>query len=291
MDTSPLSQLRRWLATTVRERVAGDDFAAVHADIWYGEGPRRFTADDPIWQVHADTAMFVGGLRALLLQALHPVAMAAVARHSGYRSDPWGRLQRTSHFLAATTYGSTELAAESIERVRRIHARIRGTTADGVAYRADDPDLLAWVHLAEVDSFVAAHRAFGAEPLTDVGYDEYVSQAGEASSGLGVVTPPRSVAEVAVGLETFRPLLTGSRAADEVVDLVVRRPPLPAPAVPGYLVLVAGAVSLLPPWARRDLRLPTLPITDRLVSRPLTRTALHTLRWALASATDEGTAV
>ena len=291
MDTTPVDRARRWLAAVVRERVAGDDFESVHADIWHGAGPRRFTPVDPIWQVHADTAMFVGGLRALLLQSLHPVAMFAVARHSGYRSDPWGRLQRTSHFLTAITYGSRETAAASIARVRRIHASIRGFTDAGVAYRADDPDLLAWVHLAEVESFVLCHHAFGAEPLTAAGYDDYVEQAGEAAAGLGVIDPPRSVAEVTAGLERFRPELRGSPPADEVVDLVVRRPPLPAPAVPGYLALVAGAASLLPPWARRDLRLPTLPITDRLVSRPLTKSALRALRWALVDGNDEGTAV
>ena len=291
MDSTPLGWARRRLAAVVRERVAGDDFEAVHADIWHGAGPRRFSPADPIWHVHADTAMFVGGIRALLLQSLHPIAMATVARHSGYRSDPWGRLQRTSHFLAATTYGSTDLAAESIARVRRIHAHISGVIDDDVPYAADDPDLLAWVHLAEVDSFVSCHRAFGAAPLTPAEYDRYVEQAGEAAAGLGVVDPPTSVAAVLAGLEGYRPVLHGSPAADEVVDLVVRRPPLPAPAVPGYLALVGGAVSLLPAWARRDLRLPTLPVTDRVVSRPMAKAALRTLRWALAAGTDEGTAV
>ena len=109
--------------------------------------------------------MFVGGIRALLLQSLHPVAMAAVSAHSGFRGDPWGRLHRTSHFLATTTYGTIADAERSIAIVNAIHGRVRGRTPEGVAYRADDPELLAWIHLAEVDSFLGAHQALGGAAL------------------------------------------------------------------------------------------------------------------------------
>ena len=100
------ARVRRQLAHALRSRVAGDDAAAKARVIWGAEGERWFTPEDPIWRVHADAAMFPGGIRALLLQSMHPLAMAGVAGHSGFKGDPWGRLQRTSEFLATTTFGT-----------------------------------------------------------------------------------------------------------------------------------------------------------------------------------------
>ena len=156
---SPVDALRSVLADAVRSRVAGDpaDAAALTAP-----GPRWFPPDAAIRTVHGDAAMFVGGLRALVLQSLHPLAMAGVVGHSGYRGDPWGRLQRTSRFLAATTFGPVDVAEDAVARVRAAHRRVRGTAPDGRPYRADDPHLLRWVHVAEVDSFLRGHRRFGA---------------------------------------------------------------------------------------------------------------------------------
>jgi len=150
---------RQALASAVRHRIAGPEFNEHHEQIWYTPGPRWFAAEDPIWRVHADTAMFVGGIRALLLQSLHPVAMLGVSQHSGFRGDPWGRLHRTSRFLATTTYGTIADAERSIRIVRAIHKRVTGTTPTGQPYRADDPHLLGWIHVASV-----ALR--GAEPKT-----------------------------------------------------------------------------------------------------------------------------
>ena len=156
-----LDRGRATLAGAVRMRIAGPEFESAHRRIWYTPGPRWFTADDAIWRIHADTSMFVGGIRALLLQSLHPVAMLGVSEHSGFRGDPWGRLHRTSRFLATTTYGTISDAERSIAIVRAIHRRVRGTTPDGKEYRADDPHLLGWIHAAEVDSFLSSYRNFG----------------------------------------------------------------------------------------------------------------------------------
>ncbi|HET8987632.1 MAG TPA: oxygenase MpaB family protein, partial [Humibacillus sp.] len=158
--------VQRQLGRMPRSRVAGDDAPARARRIWGAEGERWFTAADPIWRVHADASMFPAGVASLLLQSLHPLAMAGVAGHSGYKSDPWGRLQRTSHYLATTTFGTIEHAEESIAMVRSIHERVRGRDPQGREYRASDPHLLRWVHLAEIDSFLRAHQTFGAEPLT-----------------------------------------------------------------------------------------------------------------------------
>jgi uncharacterized protein (DUF2236 family) len=281
-----LSTPRATLAKAVRDRIAGNKFEEAHAAIWHTPGERWFTEQDAIWRVHADTSMFVGGIRALLMQSMHPVAMLGVSEHSGFRGDPWGRLQRTSTYLATTTYGAIEDAERSIRIVRAIHGRVRGTTPQGEPYRADDPHLLLWVHVAEIDSFLAAYDAFGSGRLTADDVDQYVQQTGFVAEKLGVVDAPQSKAELDAVLAEFRPELSGSDQAEDAADLLLRHPPLPAAAKVGYAALAAGAVSLLPPWIRTELRLPTLPVTDRLVARPLARTALGAIRWALAGESD-----
>jgi len=167
-------RLRRSVAVALRDRVAGEDNAAKAAVIWDKPGERWFTESDPIWRVHADASMFVAGIRALLLQSLHPLAMAGVAGHSGYKGDPWGRLQRTSTFLATTTFGTIEDAEALIERIREIHQRVRGRAPDGRLYAASDPHLLKWVHIAEADSFLQTHQRYAVTRLTAAEADLYV---------------------------------------------------------------------------------------------------------------------
>ena len=163
--TNPLTSVRDRLGQQLFSQVAGPEGPARRLRIAAAEGPRWFADDRPIRAVHGDASMFVGGLRALLLQSLHPLAMAGVAGHSGYRGDPWGRLQRTSHFLAVTSFGTSEDADAMIARVRAIHERVRGRAPDGRPYAASDPHLLKWVHLAEVDSFLLAHTTYGRRRL------------------------------------------------------------------------------------------------------------------------------
>ena len=286
MSSGLLQVPRATLAKAVRDRIAGARFEEAHAAIWHTPGERWFTERDAIWRVHADTSMFVGGIRALLMQSMHPVAMLGVSEHSGFRSDPWGRLQRTSTYLATTTYGAVGDAERSIRIVRAIHGRVTGSTPDGQVYRADDPHLLLWIHVAEIDSFLCAHEAFGRTRLSHDEVDDYVRQTGFVARKLGVVDPPQTRAELDAVLTSFRPELSGSRQAQEAADLLLRDPPLPAPAKVGYAALAAGAVSILPPWIRTELRIPTLPITDRVVARPLARSALSAIRWALAGEAD-----
>jgi uncharacterized protein (DUF2236 family) len=273
---------RAGLARALRQRIAGDRFAEAHANIWDAEGPRWFTPTDPIWRVHLDTATFVGGIRALLLQSLHPVAMQGVAENSGFRSDPWGRLQRTSHYLATTTYGTVAAAERSIAVVKAVHEHVTGITPEGRVYSAGDPDLLTWIHIAEADSFLTTHQQFGIDPLTPAECDTYVAQLGSVAARLGVVDPPQTVAELDDAIAAYRPVLRWSTWATEAAELLIRRPALPPLARPGYAMLAAGAVASLPPWARAELRLPTLPIGDRVLARPAARAALATIRWALS---------
>jgi uncharacterized protein (DUF2236 family) len=274
--------VRRQLAQALRSKVAGDDAPARAREIWGAPGPRWFTPSDPIWRVHADASMFVGGLRALLLQSLHPLAMAGVAGHSGYRSDPWGRLQRTSHFLAATTYGTVEHAERAIAQVREIHLRVRGKAEDGRPYAASDPHLLDWVHLAEVDSFLRAYQLFGPEPLTPEDADEYVRQSGDVAARLGAASPPTTVAELDRRLAEIRPELAATRACRDAARFLLLDPPLPLAARPGYALLGAGAVASLPGWARRELWLPPPFIAWDWPSRRLGAAGAGVVRWAMA---------
>ena len=277
-----LREVQRHLGITLREKVAGAD-APEHAQrIWGAEGERWFGPGDPIWRVHADASMFSGGVASLLMQSLHPLAMAGVLGHSGYKGDPWGRLQRTSGYLATTTYGTVEQAEEAIVAVRAIHARVRGRDASGRPYRASDPHLLAWVHAAEVDSFLRAYQAFGALPLSDDEVDTYVAQAGVPAQLLGVVDPPGSVGELREVLRTYRPELEPTEGARETARFLLLDPPLPLWARPGYGAIAAGGVSLLPGWARSMLGLPVPGVVARFVGRPLGWVGAGTVRWGLA---------
>jgi uncharacterized protein (DUF2236 family) len=271
--------VRRRAGAAVFRKVAGADGPAARERIHLTPGPRWFPADSPIQQVHGDASMFVGGLRALLLQSLHPEAMAAVAGHSGYKSDPWGRLARTSTFLAVTTFGTAQDAQEAVDRVRAIHERVRGTTPDGVRYRASDPRLLRWVHVAEVDSFLTAHRWYGVGPLDARDADTYVAQTAEVARALGAQEVPTTVVELRAAIQAFRPELAATPAALDTARFLLLRPPLPVPVRVPYLPLAAAAVALLPPWARRVLRLPHVPIGP---ARAGGRVVTRMIRWAMA---------
>ncbi|MDD9347731.1 oxygenase MpaB family protein [Mumia sp.] len=262
-------------------RGAGDDGARRRVRIHGADGPRRFGPDDPIQRVHGDASMFVGGIRALLLQSLHPLAMAAVDQHSGFRGDPWGRLQRTSGFLAETTFGTVETSERAVRIVRAIHRRVRGTAPDGRPYAADDPHLLTWVHVAEVDSFLRAHDRYGGSPLSPDERDLYVAQAAEVARALGADDPPTDTAGLADRLHAFRPELASTAAAREAARFLLLTPPVPWALRPGYAALSGAAVGLLPRWARRPLRLPWLPVTETLAFRTAGSAATKTIRWAM----------
>lgn len=254
---TPTSEVQRRIGEAVRAKVAGADAETARSRIWDSPGPRWFTPDDPIWRVHSDAAMFPAGITALLLQSLHPAAMAGVAGHSGYRGDPWGRLQRTSHYLATTTFGTIEHAQEAIATVRSVHERVRGKDEDGRAYRASDPHLLRWVHIAEAWSFLAGHQRYGADPLTAREADTYVAQSATSAAALGATDLPMDVAALEAALTGARAELYTTPAARDAATFLLREPPLPRAARPGYRLLTLGAVDLLPSWAREELALPS----------------------------------
>jgi uncharacterized protein (DUF2236 family) len=276
-----MEQVRRLVADAIRARVGGPTGQAHARELFESDGPRWFGRERAIWRVHADASIFVGALRALLLQSLHPLAMAGVAQHSDYREDPWGRLQRTARFLAGTTYGTAEQAERACATVRRVHERVRGVAPDGRPYDANDPHLLLWVHIAEADSFLAAHQRFGAEPLDPAEQDQYVSDLARVARELGVPDPPVTAADLRACVASYRPELAGTPDAREAARFLLLQPPVPLAARAPYTVLGATAVALLPWWAKVMLRIPPLPVTETVVIRPAGRALVGAMRWAL----------
>lgn len=198
-----------------------------------------------------------------MIQALHPVAMAAVAQHSDYRDDPWDRFRRTSDFLMTTVFGDTGQAHRAAARVRAVHRRVRGVDpVTGRHYRADDPDLLLWVHAGEVDSFLSAYLRYGGR-LSPTEADRYVDEMRAAAElvGLDPAEVPADVASLAGYLEGMKRHLCVTPEARAGMRVVLA-PPMPAPAKPFWAVPSAAAVSLLPAHVRRLYGLAPLSALD-----------------------------
>jgi uncharacterized protein (DUF2236 family) len=241
--------------------------------------PGWFGPDSMTWRIHADRSMLVGGLRALYLQVLHPLAMAGVADHSSYREDPLGRLARTGRFVAATTYGTRAEAEGAVGMVRAIHDRVHGVASDGRPYDANDPALLAWVHNVEVDSFLAAYHRYGAGPLSTADADRYVAEMAVVGRRLGATDVPETAAELAAWIDAVPDLAMTAEARAAIRFLVL--PNLPFPMLPTYAVIAAAAADLLSFRRRRALGLWPVPLADPLVVRPAAASLLALLGWAL----------
>lgn len=280
--SSPVQRVRARVGNLLFTKIAGDEGYAARARVHGTPGPRWFPPGSAIRRVHGDASTFVGGLRALLLQSLHPLAMAGVAGHSGFRGDPWGRLARTSTFLAYTTFGTADHALEMIDRVRSVHDRVRGKAPDGREYRASDPHLLAWVHIAEADSFLSAYQRYGERPISPEDADEYVAQTGRIALALGAIDVPMTTAELADALDSFRPELAATPAALDTAKFLLREPPLPWVGRAPYGVLAAGAVALLPAWARAELQIGGWP--TRIFGGVGGAVATRAVRWGLGPA-------
>jgi len=276
-----LTGLRHSMGESLFGMVAGDDGPATRDRIHHRAGPRWFADDRPIRVVHADASMFVGGLSALLLQSLHPLAMAAVEAHSGYRGDAWGRLQRTSTFLAVTTYGAADDAERAVARVRAVHERVQGISPDGRRYDASDPHLLCWVHVAEVDSFLRAYQRYGSRRLTPRGRDAYVADMAEVARRLGVPDPPADEASLRARLESYRGEIRSTAQSRATARFLLLNPPVSLPVRPAYAVLSAAAVELMPRWARAPLRLPYVPVVEPTVVRASGRLLTSGIRFVL----------
>jgi uncharacterized protein (DUF2236 family) len=246
--------------------------------------PGLFGPDAICWQVHADfTSMMVGGISALMLQALHPLALAGVWDHSTFRTDILGRLRRTATFISGTTYGNRDDAQALIERVKRIHAGVSGVAPDGCAYRADDPALLTWVHVAEVSSFLAAHLRYVNPSLPPAAQDRYYAEVARIAQMLGATHVPTSRAEIAAYLASIQPELEAGPRTQEVVSILMNATPDTALMRPAGAIMLSAGVDLLPPWAQRMLGFTALARARGALARPGVRMIAPVIRWALVN--------
>lgn len=211
-----------------------------------------------VWAVHGSMPTIVAGIRTLLMQALHPGALAGVHEHSNFREDPLGRLARTIRWIFTVTYGSTAAAQAASARLRRLHEPVQGTYRDGMgslrSYSANDPDLARWVHIAFMDAFLSAHKIWGG-PIPG-GPDAYVREWAQAGRLMGVQDPPLTEAEMRRQLARYNAELRADSRVEETVSFI-RNPPLHPLLRPGYRIMFAGAVYSLEPAYRRMLGLRT----------------------------------
>ena len=244
--------------------------------------PGLFGPDAICWKVHADfTSMMTGGVSALLLQALHPMALAGVWDHSTFRTDILGRLRRTATFFAGTTYGNKRDALALIERVKRIHLSVTGMAPDGQPYRASDPELLTWVHVAEVSSFMKAHLRYVNPLLPLEAQDRYYAETSTIAEMLGATNVPKSCAEIDRYLASMQQHLEASDRTREVLKVLMNAPaPSVAMKPASALILNAGA-DLLPDWAQSMLGFGALAPLRRAWTRPGVKMIAPLIRWAL----------
>jgi uncharacterized protein (DUF2236 family) len=278
LDETSGRSLRRRIGARLNATVHGEDLRLARYREPKGD-QGLFGPHTVLWRVHCDIpGMLTGGLAALLLQSLHPLAMAAVDHHSDYRSDPIDRLNRTAGFVSVTSYGSTRAAEEAIARVRRVHARIRGTAPDGRPYSATDPRLLTWVHTAEAASFLRGYQVFGPGRLTPAEQDRYLAEAATVARRLGATGVPTCRSEVRAYFAEVRPELAPTEAALAAAQFLRHFGDTPSQRA-AVRILVNGAVGLLPPWAARALELTRPPLARACVDRPAVRVLGAVLRY------------
>jgi uncharacterized protein (DUF2236 family) len=245
-----------------------------------GDEPGLYMPTDAPWIVHADFGTLVGGIRALLMQALHPGSLTGVATHSRYEQDALGRLAGTVRWLTVTTFGSHAAVAGESQRVNRMHKRVTGEyeTAAGEQrpYKAADPDLLLWVHIAFMDSFLRCHQMYAWREIPG-GADAYVRLWAKSVEPLGLDSAPMNEAELLREIERYKVELVATPKTLDVVKFI-KRPPLPVLARPVYWLLFEAAVVSLPIEFRELLG---LKAKSAKIIKPLTRGVLRFIRIAI----------
>ena len=278
LPLSPAGALRRRLAREVHSV-----FHSSTSEPRVVRSPDALIAANSVaWRVHGDvTTMMAGGIAALLLQMLHPAALAGVWDHSNFEADMLGRLRRTARFIAITTYAERRQGEAMIARVRAIHDRVAGTLPDGRAYSANDPATLAFVHVAGAICFLDAYIRFVEPRMARADQDRYFAEVAGTARALGADPVPTSRREAEDLLVQFRPELTADARSRRVRDLILGAAPRNAAAAPVQALLMQAAIDLLPPDARRLHGLSASRLTRpglNLATVGLSRT----LRWALS---------
>ena len=276
--------VQRFVGTRFRRIITGDPQGVPPwlEQVARGETGGLYTPEDAPWVVHADFSTLVGGIRALLMQTLHPATLAGVAQHSRYETDAIGRLAGTTRWLTISTFACDAEVQREAARVNAMHGRVNGTytnaAGEAVHYSATDSELLLWVHMAFTESFLVAHETYSRTPIPG-GADAYVRQWAASVQPLGLMNAPRSVAELNSAIEELR--VAGTLTVTETTLRVVKflnRPPLSFSARIAYAFLFAAAVVTLPEHYRRMLQLPHYP--EWLVV-PIGRGFLRLLRKAV----------
>jgi uncharacterized protein (DUF2236 family) len=278
----PNNALQELLSKRFRRLLSGDpDGVPPWLDvIAAGDEPGLYLPTDAPWIVHADFGTLVGGIRALLMQALHPGSLTGVANHSRYEQDALGRLAGTIRWLTVTTFGSHAAVAGEAQRVNRMHKRVTGeyTTSSGEErpYRAADPDLLLWVHIAFMESFLRCHQMYAWREIPG-GADAYVRLWAKSVEPIGLSAAPMDESQLIAEIERYKSELVDTEKTLDVVKFI-KRPPLPVLARPVYWLLFEAAVVSLPTEFRALLGLKAKP---RWIIQPLTRGVLRLIRFAI----------
>jgi uncharacterized protein (DUF2236 family) len=275
MTVQPLERLRRTVVSrTVGLFAHADDPMARTMD--YAGDPGLFGPDSISWEIMGDASGFIGGIRALLIQAAHPEVVAGVADHSRYREDPLGRLSRTSAYVTATSYGAMPEVEQAVRIVRAAHRRVKGVSHRGIPYRADDPPLAAWVHNALTDSFLVCYQTFGSRPLSGEEADRFVREQARVGHLLDADPVPETAAELSRWI-AGHPSVAPSPGMREAVEFL-REPPLDPAVRLAYQVLASAAIATIPPRIRHVLGLKPRPGAVRIG-----HLSMAGMRWALGA--------
>ncbi len=273
--------LSNGIKVAIRRQVVG-----LFNDGAQGETPVRrspdalFDSRSVAWRVHGDVAsMMVGGIASLLMQMLHPAVLAGVWDHSNFRADMHGRLRRTARFIATTTYADRELAEAMIRRVRAVHDHVVGALPDGTPYRANDPALLAWVHVTETSSFLDAWIRYGEPIMSLKDQDRYFAEMAVIGHAMGADPVPRSRSQARGLIEETRPRLRADHRSAEVARLILAPHPATMLIEAHRKLAVQAAIDLIPGWARAMHGL-GVPPHERPIVRAGTLGVAQTLRWA-----------
>jgi uncharacterized protein (DUF2236 family) len=242
----------------------------------YRGDPGLLGPDSVSWRVIGDATAFVGGIRALLVQTAHPEVVAGVEEHSRYKTDPLGRLSRTSVYVTETTYGAMPEVEAAVNAVRYAHRPVHGRSERDRAYSANTPELAAWVHNVLTDSFLTAYQSFGPSPLSVREADQFVAEQTRIGALLGAAPLPETARELTRWIEEHPALGSTRHQADAVRFL--RKPPLPAPVLLGYRLLYQAAASSIPPSIRT-----VIGVEPSSRAEQIGKASVRSLRWALGS--------
>lgn len=238
--------------------------------------PGLFGPDSITWEVMGDPATFIGGIRALMIQAAHPEVVAGVKDHSQYRTDPLGRLSRTSNYVTATSYGAMPEVEAAVAAVRHAHRPVRGRSHRDIAYTAGMPRFAAWVHNSLTDSFLAANQVFGRRILDDAEADQFVREQAEIGLMLDADPIPRTAADLSEWVANH-PDIARSPGMEDAMEFL-ESPPLEPAVRAGYSVLAKAAVATIPTRIQQVLGVRAMP-----GALALGKTSATFLRWALGS--------